>query len=401
MAGVTARAEFVPNEAGSYNTVEGTTGSTGLHRPDRDPGDLGEGRNRRKGRLCDAVGCPENPAEGTDDRAERHDPLRASSMPKRDASPPSSPTKARRNFGGKEVKSDTFVAYNNGTKRKPEYETGSNNFSYKTTNPEASEEFYRALTGTYAPISYTAAGSKYSVGRLFPMNGWIVYAGDCPANNVTKADEVWRHRRQKRLDDHRQRAALLHQTEHLHRQRRRRQTGRTDQRKHQRRRQDHEQKLRRRGRTAERLLGDLYARTERNAAGRPARKPLPAVRQLHDVCGRFQTRKDLHGQLHEQHRLGLDAWRSTSARRRPPRKPSKSPRKRKPNPRAKKQKPKPPTRKKRAKKQKPKPLLRKKRAKKQKPKPRPRKPNAKKKKQKWSRPGKRAKPKKPKNERNG
>jgi Tfp pilus assembly protein PilV len=189
VAGVTARAEFIPNEAGSYNTVEGTTGSTGcvvltgiqatsakveiVEKP---------GFVTRSGALKiptkELTIAPNVTTHYTVEYAE------AGRIAARFTYEGST------SFGGKEVKSDTFVAYNNGTGLKPEYETGSSSFSYKTVAPEASEEFYRALTGTYAPISYTAAGAKYLVGRLFPLKGWIVYAGDCPANNVTKADEV-------------------------------------------------------------------------------------------------------------------------------------------------------------------------------------------------------------------
>ena len=189
VAGVTARAEFVPNEAGSYNTVEGTTGSAGCIVLTGIQATSAQIEIVEKAGFVTRSGALKIPVKELTiaPNVTTHYQVVYAEAGRIAAQFTYEGTTT---FGGQEVKSDTFVAYNNGTGQKPEYETGSNNFSYKTTNPEASEEFYRALTGTYAPISYTAAGSKYSVGRLFPMKGWIVYAGDCLANNVTKADEV-------------------------------------------------------------------------------------------------------------------------------------------------------------------------------------------------------------------
>jgi len=189
VAGVTARAEFIPNEAGSYNTVEGTTSSSGCV--------VLTGIQATSAKIE----IVEKPGFVTRWGALKVKPKELTIAPNVTTHYQVEYAEAGRieaqftykegtTFEGKEVKSDTFVAYNNGTGIKPEYEVGSTAFTYQTTGPEASEEFYRALTGSYAPISYTAAGSKYSVGRLFPLKGWIVYAGDCPANNVAKTPEV-------------------------------------------------------------------------------------------------------------------------------------------------------------------------------------------------------------------
>jgi hypothetical protein len=92
---------------------------------------------------------------------------------------------AKFTYKGKEAKSDTFVAFNNETGIKPEYELGSYSASAFEFKSEL-EEPYKALTGTYSPVAYTATGAKYPTGRLFDFKGaWQVYAGDCPADKAT------------------------------------------------------------------------------------------------------------------------------------------------------------------------------------------------------------------------
>jgi Tfp pilus assembly protein PilV len=186
VSGITARAKFIPNEAGSYNTVEGMTSANGC-----------------------VVLTGIQATKATVEIVEKAGYVTATGAlkvaPKELTIAPNITThyvvkyaeaghiaaqytyEGSTTYGGKEVKGDTFVAFNSETGLKPEYEVGSTAFEYE----KSSEEDYRALTGTYSGSSYTATGSKYSIGRLFPFKaGWTVYAGDCPANNVGKEDEV-------------------------------------------------------------------------------------------------------------------------------------------------------------------------------------------------------------------
>ena len=76
----------------------------------------------------------------------------------------------------------------------PKYETGSTAFNYEKTGEEkflplAAKSLSSALPSQspylYGPTAWTAAGSKYPLGDLFPFKAkWTVYAGDCAANNT-------------------------------------------------------------------------------------------------------------------------------------------------------------------------------------------------------------------------
>jgi Tfp pilus assembly protein PilV len=189
VAGVTARAKFIPNEAGSYNTVEGTTSIAGCVvltgiQATKATVEIVE----KAGFVAPNGALSIKPKELTiAPNVTTHYAVKYAEAGRIAAQ---FTYEGATMFGGKAVQSDSFVAFNSETGVKPEYETGSSSFQYKTVAPEAAEEFYRALTGTYAPISYTAAGSKYSLGRLFPFKaGWTVWAGDCLANNVVGTED--------------------------------------------------------------------------------------------------------------------------------------------------------------------------------------------------------------------
>ena len=69
----------------------------------------------------------------------------------------------------------------------PQFQLGSNLFSYEGTG----EEHYAAETGKYATQPVTAKGTRYSTGDLFPFlepNEWVVYAGDCLENSPHKVN---------------------------------------------------------------------------------------------------------------------------------------------------------------------------------------------------------------------
>ena len=193
VAGVTAKATFIPFESGSYNTVEGTTGSAGC-----------------------VVLTGIQATSATIEIVEKTGyvtPSGALKVPTKElAIAPNITThyavqyaqagriaahftyKGETTWEGKEVVGDTFVAFNSGIGIKPEYETGATVFKYEATG----EERFLPLTAKalasatpsqkpylYEAIAWTAAGSKYPNGDLFPFKEkWLTYAGDCSANNT-------------------------------------------------------------------------------------------------------------------------------------------------------------------------------------------------------------------------
>jgi hypothetical protein len=91
------------------------------------------------------------------------------------------------------VTGDTFVTYNSKLVGEPKWQVGSTAFEYKAQAEEPKEPYKSAPTG-YAVAGFTATGSKYPKGDLFPFSSqsWETYAGDCPKNNpatVTEATE--------------------------------------------------------------------------------------------------------------------------------------------------------------------------------------------------------------------
>ena len=192
---MTAKATFIPFESGSYNTVEGTTGSAGC-----------------------VVLTGIQSTSATIEIVEKTGYVTASGAlkvpPKETAIAPNITThyqvlyaqagriaarftyKGETTWEGKEVVGDTFVAYEKEIGIKPEYETGATTFKYEAT---AEEKFLpltaKALASAtpsqkpylYQPIAFTAASAKYPNGDLFPFKEkWIVYAGDCSANNTSE-----------------------------------------------------------------------------------------------------------------------------------------------------------------------------------------------------------------------
>lgn len=82
-------------------------------------------------------------------------------------------------YKGKAAEGDTFVVFNKQIGVAPEFEVGSTKI---TTSANAE---YEPLASTYAASGQTAvSASEYPHGNLFPLKSeWLVYAGDCLANN--------------------------------------------------------------------------------------------------------------------------------------------------------------------------------------------------------------------------
>lgn len=90
---------------------------------------------------------------------------------------------------GKAVEGETFVAYNNGMITAPEYILASPSTTYES----GGEERYTPGLGSSAvkSVETPVNPSGYPTGDLFPFTtGYTVYAGDCPANNVSTADQA-------------------------------------------------------------------------------------------------------------------------------------------------------------------------------------------------------------------
>ena len=91
---------------------------------------------------------------------------------------------------------DTFVAqHGEEMETEPEYEIGSTTFAYQNTGEEhftplpVAAPRRPAKRRTTTETAYTAAGSKYPNGDLFPFKeAWRVFAGDCRNNTADEAE---------------------------------------------------------------------------------------------------------------------------------------------------------------------------------------------------------------------
>ena len=220
------RAKFIPVESGSFNTIEGTTGSAGCVVLIGHPGHRSDGRNRRTHRLRDdrrrTRKC--RPRHSRSRRTSR--PTTSSSTPKRAASRPTSRTKA--NPPGKAKKSSATRSSPSRAKKwapNPKYEVGSTTFAYEKTG----EEHFTPLLGVcstaatceatfthYGATAYTAAGSQIPQRRPVPVQGRLArLRGRLRSEQHRRRSRGRREDRagrDERRDGQRQRAALLHRS---------------------------------------------------------------------------------------------------------------------------------------------------------------------------------------------
>ncbi len=92
-------------------------------------------------------------------------------------------------YEGKLVTGDAFVVSNNNIGEVPYFEVGATKFGYEKSGEAEGE--YSAVPGKpgeYATTSSTPINPEhYPTGDLFPFeNAWLVYPGDCPANEPAK-----------------------------------------------------------------------------------------------------------------------------------------------------------------------------------------------------------------------
>ena len=200
VSGITARATFTPVESGSANTIEGTTDSagcvvlSGIQATSAEVEILERtGYVTRSG----ALKVPNKKLTIAPNITTHY------VVPYAEAGRIAAryTYNGATTFGGKEVVGDTFVAQHiEEMETEPKYEVGSTFFEYE----KVGEEKFTPILGTcntatacvprnkvvpaYEPTAYTAAGSKYPNGDLFPFKEpWRVWAGDCEANAAAEA----------------------------------------------------------------------------------------------------------------------------------------------------------------------------------------------------------------------
>jgi Tfp pilus assembly protein PilV len=95
--------------------------------------------------------------------------------------------KGSNKFGAVPVTGDTFGVENSSVPSgTTPFATGGTAFEYEP----GGEELYKVVPGTYSTKAFTAAGSQYLKGDLFPFpSGWTGYAGDCPNNAINAEAE--------------------------------------------------------------------------------------------------------------------------------------------------------------------------------------------------------------------
>jgi type II secretory pathway pseudopilin PulG len=92
-------------------------------------------------------------------------------------------------YNSKPVRGETFVAFNSKMGTAPEFTLASPNTTYETSGEE---KYTPAATGSVTSVETPVHSPGYPTGDLFPWpaSHYVVYAGDCTANNVVASDHV-------------------------------------------------------------------------------------------------------------------------------------------------------------------------------------------------------------------
>jgi prepilin-type N-terminal cleavage/methylation domain-containing protein len=92
-------------------------------------------------------------------------------------------------YNGKPVEGETFVAFNSKMGVAPEFTLASPNVTYEATGEQ---KYIPASTSAVTSVETPKHSPGYPTGNLFPWptSDYVVYAGDCTANNVTASDHV-------------------------------------------------------------------------------------------------------------------------------------------------------------------------------------------------------------------
>ncbi len=175
--GVTVTAKYIPVEAGSPASAEGTTGSGGCVVFTAIPSTLATVEIAEKLGFVTTSGALKYPSKELTlaPNITTHDPVTYAEGGGLTAQ---FTYKGETTWEGKEVRGDTFVVYN-ANLVSPSFEVGSTVFKYEA----GGEEKYQAMTGTYKAQASTASGTRYPSSDLFPFpSSWAAYAGDCLKN---------------------------------------------------------------------------------------------------------------------------------------------------------------------------------------------------------------------------
>jgi Tfp pilus assembly protein PilV len=189
--GVSALVTYTPEQASSASTLEGTTSALGCFVLGGLPATEATVEVKEKFGLVTEAGTLTTPPKTVTiaPNITTHDPVTLAyggAIEAQFAWRKSTSYKPKKNNGtelstSEPVKGDTFVAYNREITAPPEFEVGS------TVQKSNSEGLSELVTGTYAATALTPKQEpKYPNGNLFPFpsNQWLVYSGDCTANDA-------------------------------------------------------------------------------------------------------------------------------------------------------------------------------------------------------------------------
>jgi Tfp pilus assembly protein PilV len=196
VSGVTARAVFTPTGTTQSNTIEGTTDNAGCVILSNLQTTSAEVEIQQRTGFVTRSGALSVPNKRLTiaPNVTTHDVVAYAEAGRIAAK---YTYKGATEWNGEKVVGDTFIAQHvEEFEAEPKYEVGATYFEY-----EGSEEEFTPFPGTcdtatacvprnktvpaYEPIAYTAAGSKYPNGDLFPFKApWVVWAGDCEANET-------------------------------------------------------------------------------------------------------------------------------------------------------------------------------------------------------------------------
>ncbi|HEY1832852.1 MAG TPA: hypothetical protein VGG08_00325 [Solirubrobacteraceae bacterium] len=181
VSGVTATAKFVPEGTGTSNTASGTTASAGcvvLSGLATTTATVEIAQKPSFVTMASQLQVPTKEVTIVPNLTTQY-PVTYAEAGRVEAE---FTYKGSNKFGSETVTGDTFVVSNSHVPSGyPSFAVGGTAFAYKS----GGEETYKVVPGTYSATAFTAAGTSYPKGLLFPFpSAWAGYAGDCPKNDV-------------------------------------------------------------------------------------------------------------------------------------------------------------------------------------------------------------------------
>jgi Tfp pilus assembly protein PilV len=190
--GVSAFVKYTPEQTTSATTLEGTTSALGCFVLGGIPATEATVEVKEKYGLVNEAGTLTTPTHTKTiaPNVTTHDPITLAyggaieaQFAWRNSTSYTPKTNGGANLSPEAVKGDTFVAYNSEIPKAPEFEVGSESATQKFSSAGLSE----LVTGNYSATATSPEQEpKYPAGNLFPFpsNEWVVYSGDCTANNA-------------------------------------------------------------------------------------------------------------------------------------------------------------------------------------------------------------------------